>query len=385
MSSSAGLSICPCSAGRANQIVMGRRRKQDKHLPQRVYFEHGRYWFKPKKPNVVPPGWTPRIDLGTTLGEMYDGLKQLVETPKPLRTISVLFDRYLLEALPSLAPRTQSDYRKYIERLRPVLDGWEPSELTAGDIFDIRATIAQDSGVVQANRHTSCLSAVFREAIGWKAVTNNPCRQLKRLREPARTRYVFDHEFTGIYSIASNAMQVMMDIATITGQREGDLLKLPNRDPAVYTEEGIVFRPGKSKRRHPRHGAIIETAKTVIVEWSPELREVIERARKLGPDIRKTLICNLQGKPFTESGFRSNWHRLIQSGLKGRKRSNGVLDVQPVIKESFTFHDLRAKSGSDAEDVQEANDRLAHDDLRTTQVVYRRKPRRARAGRKVGT
>src|SRR6266404_4240234 len=120
MSSSAGLSICPCSAGRANQIVMGRRRKQDKHLPQRVYFEHGRYWFKPKKPNVVPPGWTPRIDLGTTLGEMYDGLKQLVETPKPLRTISVLFDRYLLEALPSLAPRTQSDYRKYIERLRPV-------------------------------------------------------------------------------------------------------------------------------------------------------------------------------------------------------------------------------------------------------------------------
>jgi integrase len=192
---------------------------------------------------------------------------------------------------------------------------------------------------------------------------------------------VFDHEFTGIYGIASNAMQVMMDIATITGQREGDLLKLPNRDPAVYTEEGIVFRPGKSKRRHPRHGAIVETAKIVIVGWSPELREVTERARKLGPDIRKTLICNLQGKPFTESGFRSNWHRLIQ----GRKRSNGVLSVQPVIKESFTFHDLRAKSGSEAEDVQEANDRLAHDDLRTTQVVYRRKPRRARAGRQVGT
>ncbi len=29
--------------------------------------------------------------------------------------------------------------------------------------------------------------------------------------------------------------------------------------------------------------------------------------------------------------------------------------------------------------------RLAHDDMRTTQVVYRGKPRRARAGRKVGT
>ncbi len=364
---------------------MGRQRKTDKHLPQRVYFEHGRYWFKPKRPGATPPGFTSRIDLGTTLGEMYDALKKLVEAPRTIGKMSTLFDRYLRDSLPNLAPRTQSDYRKYIERLRPVLNEWEPPELTAGDIFDIRATIAQESGVVQANRHVSCLSAVFREAIGWKAVTVNPCLQLKRLREPPRTRYVFDHEFTGVYEIASDVIQVMMDLATITGQREGDLLKLPNRDPTVYTDEGMMFRPGKSKRRHPRHGAIVESAKTVIVEWSPELREVIERARKLGPDIRKTLVCNLQGKPFTESGFRSNWHRLIQAGLKGRKKSNGAVDIAPVIKESFTFHDLRAKSGSDAEDVQEANDRLAHDDLRTTQVVYRRKPRRARPGRKVAT
>ena len=56
----------------------------------------------------------------------------------------------------------------------------------------------------------------------------------------------------------------------------------------------------------------------------------------------------------------------------------------PALREAFTFHDLRAKSGSDAGDVQEANDRLAHDDLRTTQVVYRRKPRRALPGKKVG-
>jgi hypothetical protein len=81
--------------------------------------------------------------------------------------------------------------------------------------------------------------------------------------------------------------------------------------------------------------------------------------------IRKTLVCNLQGKPFTESGFRSNWHQLMQAGLKGRKKTNGAVDFEPVIKEAFTFHDLRAKSGSDAADVQEANDPLAHDDPMT--------------------
>ena len=136
-------------------------------------------------------------------------------------------------------------------------------------------------------------------------------------------------------------------------------------------------------RRHPRHGKIIETSKTVIVEWSPQLRAAVERGRELGPHIRKTLICNLQGKPFTESGFRANWHRLIQAALKGRKARNGVAALAPVLTEAFTIHDLRAKSPSDDE-FDHAHERLAHDDPRTTQAIYRRKPRRARPGRKVG-
>jgi len=95
------------------------------------------------------------------------------------------------------------------------------------------------------------------------------------------------------------------------------------RNAIVYDDE-IVFHPGKLMRRHLRHGKIIATAKTVIVEWSPEPRAAVERARMLGPDIGKALICNLQGKPFTESGFRENWHRLIQGELNARMARNGV-------------------------------------------------------------
>ena len=118
----------------------------------------------------------------------------------------------------------------------------------------------------------------------------------------------------------------------------------------------------------------------MIVEWSSDLEAVIKRLRRLGPDMRRTLFCNLQGEPYTESGFRSNWHRLMTNATKPGKHGE-----TPILREAFTFHDLRAKSGSDAEDIREAHDRLAPDDLRTTQVVYRRKPRGARPGRKVGT
>lgn len=186
----------------------------------------------------------------------------------------------------------------------------------------------------------------------------------------------------------------MMDLATMSGQREDDLLKLPYKDPTVYTEEGILFRPGKSKRRLPRSGKLIERSKAVLVEWSPELREVVDRLRALGPQPpegvtpirpRLTLICTEDGQPYTGSGFRSNWHRLIQTALNGRKRKSGLVTLAPVLKEPFTFHDLRAKSASDEEDFAEAHERMMHSDPKTTQVIYRRKPRRARAGRKVGT
>jgi len=368
---------------------MGRRRKRDRHLPQRVYFEFGRYWFKPKLPKNPALGTKRRIDLGTTESEMYSSLAQYV-APKAMHTMSEVFDRFLRDVVPTLAKRTQSDYQSYIERLRPSFGSAPPNEITAPDIFEFRAVLAKESGDVQANRHVSCLSAVFREAIGWRqglgrnAVTENPCHELKRRSELPRTRYVWDREFMDVYNIASPAMKVAMDLASITGQREDDLLTLPNRDPDVYMDEGLVFRPAKSRRRHPRHGKIVETSKIVIVEWSPELREVIERARKLGPDIRPTLLCNLQGEPFTGSGFRSNWHRLIQTALKGRRRKNGVVTLEPVLKESFTFNDLRAKNATDEEDFEAAHNRLAHSDRKTTQMVYVRKPRRARAGRKVG-
>jgi integrase len=84
--------------------------------------------------------------------------------------------------------------------------------------------------------------------------------------------------------------------------------------------------------------------------------------------------CNLEGKPFTSDGFRSNWHRLMTKITKP-----GDKGEPPALAERFTLHDLRAKSASDDE-LGIATERLAHDDPRTTQKVYRRKPRRARPG-----
>jgi len=124
---------------------------------------------------------------------------------------------------------------------------------------------------------------------------------------------------------------------------------------------GISLRVG-----HPR----AETSKRVIVEWSPGLRAVVERLKKLGPQIRPTLLCTLEGKPFTSDGVRSHWHQVMTKATPGDEGE------PPVLAERFTFHDLRTKSASDDE-LEAATEPLTHDDPRTTQRVYRRKPRRA--------
>lgn len=363
---------------------MGRRRTKNKHLPRRVYPKHGGLYFVDKDNE-----WHRLSDKGD-LSTMYTNLAKFVDKTKPLHTMADVFDRFIVEKIPLLAPRTQSDYLGYIENLRLYFSDAPPADVTGGDVFTYRNKRAESS-ITQANREKSCLSSVFTACVEWKLRKDNPCREVPKLHEAERDRYVFDHEFIAVYNLApeemesepGEMMQVAMDLASITGQREDDLLKLPLRDPRVYTPEGIIFRPNKTKRRHPRHGKIVETVKVVIVEWSDDLRAVIERARSIGPPLRPTLICSLKGKkrrgkPMTGSGFRSNWHRLMTKACKPSEDGTPAL-----LAESYTFHDLRAKRASDAEDVQEANEVMAHDDLKTTQKVYRRKPRRARAGAKI--
>lgn len=151
-----------------------------------------------------------RRDLGSTEAEMYSKLAEFADHRKPLRTMSQVFDRYLTEALPHLAPRTQRAYRGYIENLRRSFGEAVPEKVAANRIFDYRAARAKQS-VVQANREVSCLSAIFREAIGWHAVARNPCHELKRLHEQRRTRYVTDQEYLALYSVASERIQCLMD------------------------------------------------------------------------------------------------------------------------------------------------------------------------------
>ena len=215
-----------------------------------------------------------------------------------------------------------------------------PDKVTPQDIY---AYMDARDAPVRANREKALLSHVFSYAIRWGVVADNPCRNVKRNTERPRKRYVTDAEFDAVYDMASPMIQCAMMISLLTGLRQGDILKLQIQS---LTDEGIEVRTSK-------------TGKAMLFEWTDELRDVVERAKKLrGRRQTMYLLFGSRGHRYTSSGFQTAWYRLMDTAVE-----------EGAVKERFTFHDIRAKAGSDSED-----DRLLGNDKRTLERHYKRKP-----------
>lgn len=114
-------------------------------------------------------------------------------------------------------------------------------------------------------------------------------------------------------------MKAAMMLAIWTGMRQQDLLCLTLPQ---CKEDGIHVEPKKTKRRP-------------IFEWTPALREAVNRAKTTPRKIESMyLIVTRDGLRDGGSGFQTAWPRLMADGVQAG-----------VITERFTFHDLRAKAG----------------------------------------
>jgi integrase len=198
---------------------------------------------------------------------------------------------------------------------------------------------------------------VLAKGIKWGAGEINAALNLELDPDPKNERDVTSEEYAAVYTLANDRIQIAMDLASNIGQRRGDLLSI--RVKEHLTEEGVLVRQGK-------------TGTLVLVEWTPGLRETVERALALPPDIPKDyLLRRRDGCPYTPEGFGAMWQRLQAKALR-----------TGAIKVRFKFHDLRAMAATEkaeAETDEAAQQLLGHADVRTTRRIYirRKKARRA--------
>lgn len=320
---------------------VGRRRKTDKHLPQRVYIRRGAYY------HVSLAGkWT---RLGKDYAEALRALAKMEDASIPGDTIEQLIARYSAEELPSRAADTQAGRRQAFKNLIKVFGHMAPEEIESHHVWNYW----QARGKIEQGRYEiRVLSTLltFARRIGAR-IRPNPCFGLQLPQSARRDRYVTDDEFLIVRAVAQPMVGHAMDLAYIAGMDQGTIRQLERRH---ITDDGILFERGK-------------TGKLQLIEWNDELRLIVAAILRERPQLRRHLICNRKGLPYSRHGFQSQWKRTMNKALKAG------------LAESYHFHDLRAKSASDEKDDQTAADRLGHGDVKLTRAVYRRLPRRAPA------
>lgn len=342
---------------------MGRRRKNGRHLPQRMYESRGAFYYRPPGTNK----WQP---LGKDISAALAKYGQIIGATWAGRSLHDTLMRYKTTITPlpiNARPRTKEaldNEIRTIDRFDRVFGAMHQDSLTQRHLYtyidqrlDERDEYkAMKKPAPSAARHDiRFLKKVLAKGIKWGSGTVNAVLHLELEPDPKNERDVTDEEFAAVYALASERMQIAMDLATNIGQRRGDLLAI--RPKFDFTDDGILVSQGK-------------TGTPLLIEWTAALRATVDRALALKPDIpRDYLLRNLQGLQYSPRGFGAIWQKLIRKALR-----------KGVISARFKFHDLRAKAATDKADLTtdlEAQELLGHAEGKTTRKYLRhRKPKR---------
>lgn len=324
---------------------MGRRRAADRHLPAKVYLEHGAYYYR--------DGKKPRVQLGRDLGEALTKYGTLIGAAWSYRTLADVIDRYRVEILPlKRGKQTRIEEGRVLDKLKIAFGHMLPDNLTAVHCYgymDRRRSKEGKPVPVAARHEIALLGHVYLLAIRWGAASINPARGLQLPKKAGKRPYVPMEWVDAVKALASDRMRLAIDWAVLIGQRRADLLKLKLSD---VREDGIYVDQGKTHAQ-------------LLIARSPDVDALIELSKAMSPQIpREYLIRKENGRHYTASGFSANWQRLMRKHVD----AGGM---------RFTFHDLRSVSVNDTT-AEEARDRLGHASVETTKRHYLRGVTRAR-------
>lgn len=266
-------------------------------------------------------------------------------------TVAEILERYRSDCFPKLAPRTAREYVRHLGHLNARFGTRVAGELKPRDFGPFLQERANRRGQVQRVRQLAVLSAAFTHAVSFLYVMDrNPLREVKRPKSQPRTRYVTHAEYDGVRAIALPQIRLAMELAYLTGQRQGDVIGLRWKD----VDERVHFIQGK-------------TGKKIGVKIGPKLEKTLDDCWQLpngGHTGSEWVVPRGKrgGGRYTSEGFRAGWQRTIGEWVR-------------LGNERWNFHDLRAKCVSDSKSLQEASDRAGHIGQQMTKRVYDRKER----------
>jgi integrase len=265
-----------------------------------------------------------------------------------------IFDRYELEIIPLKRTRTQQDYRYYLDFLRKTFDLVPINDLKPPMI----AAYRDGRGAkVRANRELAVLSSIFNHAREWGLTDRpNPIKGVRKHKEKPRSYYAQDDVFQAVYNMACQELRDAMDLAYLTAQRPGDIMKMRVHD---VINGALEVQQSKTEKK-------LRILLDLPNGERAELGKVIDRILSSKTE-RVYLVESEQGKPFTQVMLKKRWHKARDAAITFSKDA-GLSDR--IAK--FQFRDIRPKAASDSIDLETARKLLGHTKQQITETVYRR-------------
>ena len=231
-------------------------------------------------------------------------------TPPRGTLLSVLQGYQASEDFTGLAASTRRSYVALIVRIEKAFADFPLAALTdrrtRGVFKTWRDRIATDSGRRQADYAWTVLARVLSWGLDRGLVAANPCERGGRLYRGSRAEKIWTPADEAAFLERAPAhLHLPLLLALWTGQRQGDLLRLPW---SAYDGQRIRLRQSKG-------------GKPVAILVGAPLKAALDATPKRSPII----LTNSEGKPWTSDGFRASWRKACAAA--------GVVGV--------TFHDLR--------------------------------------------
>lgn len=225
-------------------------------------------------------------------------------------TLSSLIDQYLdSAAFLSRAERTRADYAKLVRTIEAKFGDMPIAALASkrarGDFLAWRDELAKNSRR-QADYAWTVLARILSWALDRRLIDENPCVRGGRLYDGSRAENTWsDADIKAFLEVASPEIALAMQMALWTGQRQGDLLRLPW---SAYDGQWIRLKQSKTGVR-------------VAVKVGAPLKILLDATRRRSTQI----LVNSDGAAWTAGGFSSSWRKTcIKAAVTG-----------------LTFHDLR--------------------------------------------
>lgn len=254
----------------------------------------------------------PRLEGAPGSPEFHASYNKAVEARRvaPKDSLQSVFAAFQVSAdFTALAPRTQADYKKLLRTIDAEFGDMRIAALVdrrvRGEFLEWRDKLA-----LKSRRQADYAFSVLARSISWACdrglVPVNPCEKPKRLYRSGRRDIVWTDADEAAFKKAAPAhMYLALQLALWTGQRQGDLIKLPW---SAYDGTHIRLKQGKTGAR-------------VVIRVSKQLKKLLDTT----PKRAVTILTTANGNSWTTNTFGCAWRRICR-----KAQISGL-----------TFHDLR--------------------------------------------